>query len=54
MEGGAGGDHGVDAVFFFYLKVDEERFAASAGAGGCGDDVRALADVGSGDAVGCG
>ena len=22
VEGGAGGDHGVDAVFFFYLEVD--------------------------------
>ena len=23
VEGGSGGDHGVDAVFFFYLEVDE-------------------------------
>lgn len=22
VEGGAGGDHGVDSVFFFYLEVD--------------------------------
>ncbi len=27
VQGGAGGDHGVDAVFFFYLEVDEERLA---------------------------
>ena len=27
VEGGTGGDHGVDAVFFFYLEVDEEGFA---------------------------
>src|ERR1039458_1416904 len=32
VEGGAGGDHGVDAVFLFDLEVDEERFAAGAGA----------------------
>jgi hypothetical protein len=27
VEGCAGGDHGVDAVFFFYLEVDEEWLA---------------------------
>ena len=30
MEGGAGGDHGVDAVFFFYLEVDQKGLAAGA------------------------
>ena len=38
MEGGAGGDHGVDAVFFFDLEVDEEGFAGGAGLGDCGGD----------------
>ena len=38
VEGGAGGDHGVDAVFFFYLEVDEEGLAGGAGAGDGGDD----------------
>lgn len=27
VEGCSRGDHGVDAVFFFYLEVDEERLA---------------------------
>ena len=54
VEGGAGGDHGVDAVFFFYLEVDEEGFAGGAGAGDRGNDVGAFAYVGSGDAVGGG
>ena len=27
VEGGAGSDHGIDAVFFFDLEVDEEGFA---------------------------
>ena len=51
VEGGAGGDHGVDAIFLFYLEVDEEGMARGAGAGDGGGDVGALGDVGAGDAV---
>ena len=42
VEGGAGRDHGVDAVFFFDLEVDEEGFAAGAGFGHGGGYVGAL------------
>ena len=45
VEGGAGGDHGVDAVFFFDLEVDEEGAAGGAGFCDCGGYIFALADV---------
>ena len=45
VEGGAGGDHGVDAVFFFYLEVDEEGFAAGAGFCDCGGYILRLLTV---------
>src|ERR1700730_18258406 len=54
VEGCAGGDHGVDAVFFFYLEVDEEGLAGGAGFCNCGSYIGTFADVGSGDAVGGG
>ena len=44
MEGAAGGDHGVDAVLFFDLELDEEGFAAGERAGDGGDDVCAPAN----------
>ena len=54
VEGGSGGDHGVDAVFFFYLEVDEEGFAGGAGFCDGGGYVLAFGDVGAFDAVGGG
>src|SRR6202012_4046792 len=51
VERGAGRDHGVDAVFFFYGEVDEEGFAAGAGPGGRRCDLGAFGDIGSVDAV---
>src|ERR1700743_855626 len=51
VEGGAGSDHRVDAVFFFYGEVDEEGFAAGAGFGGCWCDLGAFGDVGCVDAM---
>src|ERR1700745_2242850 len=50
VEGGAGRDHGVNAVFFFYGEVDEEWFAAGAGFRGCRSDFGSFCDVGGGDA----
>src|SRR5260370_280835 len=47
VEGGAGGDHGVDAVFLFYLEVDQERLAAGARFCNCGDYILALVDRGA-------
>ena len=47
VEGGAGGNHRVDAVFFFNGEVDEESLAAGARAGDDGDDVFALVDRGA-------
>src|ERR1700730_8527342 len=54
MEGGAGGDHGVDAVFFFYLEVDQEGLAAGAGSCDGWSYILALVDGCAVDAVGCG
>src|SRR5208283_487692 len=54
VEGGAGGDHGIDAVLLLDLEVDEVWLAAGAGAGDGGDDFGALFDVRAGDAVGGG
>ena len=54
VEGGSGGDHGVDAVFFFYLEVDEEGAAGGAGMCDCGGYMFAIGDVGAFDAVGGG
>src|SRR5438270_6285551 len=51
VEGRAGRDHWVDAVFFFDLEVDEEWLAAGAGASDRRDDVGAFGDVRAGDAV---
>ena len=53
-EGGAGGDHGVDAVFFFDLEVDEKGAAGGARFCNGGGYILTFADVGAGDAVGGG
>src|ERR1035438_7921530 len=51
VEGAAGRDHGVDAVLFFDLELDEEGFAAGERAGDGGDDVGAPANGRTGDAM---
>src|SRR6185312_10301087 len=51
VQGGAGRDHGVDAVFFLDVEVEEVGAARGARGGDGGDDLAAFADVRTGDAV---